>query len=259
MPAPKPQARPARAPIRAVAIDLDGTLLDTAGEIAAAANAMLARLGRAPAAAIDQRSLMILLQVPSLPTATVRDMIGNGIANLVFKSLTAATGQTPTPELAAHAVAIFRDCYLELLGSTALPYPGVIAGLDRMRAMELPLACVTNKAGFFTEMLLARTGLRERFAHVVSGDTYEQRKPHPLPLLKTAERFGCAPHELLMIGDSLNDVLAARAAGCPVLCVPYGYNEGAPVDGLDFDGMIIDLRQACDWIEQRSQRAASRD
>ena len=259
MPAPEPESRAATAPIRAVAIDLDGTLLDTAGELATAINAMLARLGQSPAPPFDRSPPAITLQVDALPEAVVRNMIGKGIANLVGQALLAATGEPPSAELAAHALVVYQQCYFEVLGSAAVPYPGVIAGLDRMRALGLPLACITNKAGRFTLALLERMNLRERFAHVVSGDTYEQRKPHPLPLLKTAERFACAPHELLMIGDSANDVLAARAAGCPVLCVPYGYNEGAPVDDLDFDGMIADLSEACDWIEQRSLRAASRD
>lgn len=242
-----------------MAIDLDGTLLDTAGELATAINAMLAQLASSRPTALHPAPHPIRLKAGALPESAVRNMIGKGIVNLVGRALLAATGEPPSVELSAHALDIYRQCYFEVLGSTAVPYPGVIAGLDRMRELGLPLACITNKAGRFTDALLERMHLRERFAHVVSGDTYEQRKPHPLPLLKTAERFGCAPHELLMIGDSLNDVLAARAAGCPVLCVPYGYNEGAPVDGLDFDGMITDLRQACDWIEQRSLRAASRD
>ena len=101
--------------------------------------------------------------------------------------------------------------------------------------------------------------LRARFvdAHVVCGDTYERRKPDALPLLRTAEQFGCLPRDLLMIGDSINDVASARAAGCPILCVPYGYNEGQPVDNLDFDGMIPTLMAACDWIEARHGRSRS--
>lgn len=247
---------PVDAPIRAVAIDLDGTLLDTVGEIAAAANAMLERLG--PAAISDSGGPRApALRFHALPDAAIRDMIGKGITNLINRALTATTGHPPSPELADHALVIFQERYLALLGTSSAPYPGVIEGLDRMRDMGLPLACITNKAARFTVPLLERTGMLERFSHVVSGDTYEQRKPHPLPLLKTAERFGCAPRELLMIGDSVNDVGAARAAGCPVLCVPYGYNEGEPVDNLDFDGMIKDFSEACDWIDQRSQRLAS--
>lgn len=243
--------------IRAVAIDLDGTLLDTIGELAAAINGMLEHLGHASAAPVDQRMVIATLKVNTLSDATVRNMVGKGMANLVNRALTTATGEEPTPELAAHALAIYQECYFALLGTTTVPYPGVMQGLARMRDMDLPLACVTNKATRFTRTLLERTGMLDHFDHVVCGDTYEERKPHPMPLLKTAERFGCAPRELLMIGDSVNDVAAARNAGCPVLCVPYGYNEGEPIDKLDFDGMIADLSEACDWIRQRSARDAS--
>jgi phosphoglycolate phosphatase len=255
----KPAGLPAGGQIRAVAIDLDGTLLDTIGELAAAVNAMLERLGHAASAPVGQQAAIADLKLSALPGQAVRSMVGKGMANLVNKALAAATGREPTPELAAHALVVYQECYFALLGTTAVPYPGVVAGLDRMRDMDLPLACITNKATRFTSLLLERTGMLDRFDHVVCGDTYEQRKPHPLPLLKTAERFGCAPRELLMIGDSVNDVAAARAAGCPVLCVPYGYNEGEPVDKLDFDGMIADLSEACDWIDQRSMRAAPAD
>ena len=260
MPPPDAAAgRPAAAAIRAIAIDLDGTLLDTIAELAQAINTMLARLGDAGSAPAALRPALAALRFNALPDATVRNMVGKGIVNLVNRALAAATGTAPSPELAAHALAVYQECYFALLGTTTVPYPGVIAGLDRMRAMGLPLACVTNKATRFTLPLLAHAGMQDRFDHVVCGDTYEQRKPHPMPLLKTAEKFGCAPHELLMIGDSVNDVAAARAAGCPVLCVPYGYNEGEPVDKLDFDGMIPTLSDACDWIDNRSRHSASAD
>ena len=246
----------ASGPIRAVAINLDGTLLDTVGEIAAAANGMLRILGHDGETTLPPGRVAATLRVRALPDNAVRDMVGQGIANLVHRALAAATGGEPDATLVEQAVAIYQDCYLSLLGTTTVPYPGVLEGLDRMRGMNLPLACVTNKATRFTLPLLERLGLRDRFAHLVCGDTYERRKPDALPLLRTAERFGCLPRELLMIGDSVNDVAAARAAGCPILCVPYGYNEGHPVDNLDFDGMIPTLLEACDWIEERSARAA---
>jgi phosphoglycolate phosphatase len=244
-------------PIRAVAIDLDGTLLDTIGELAAAVNAMLGQLGHSGGAAVSWQTVGLALKVSALPDAAVRDMVGKGVANLVSRALAAATGEEPSPALAAHALSVYQECYFALLGTASAPFPGVVAGLDRLRDMRLPLACITNKSERFTLPLLERTGMRARFALVVCGDTFEERKPHPLPLLKTAEHFGCAPHELLMIGDSVNDVAAARAAGCPVLCVPYGYNEGEPVDELDFDDMIGDLLEACKWIERRSMRSAA--
>lgn len=251
--------RPAEAAIRAVAIDLDGTLLDTIAELAKAINAMLERLRHAESAPPALAPVIAALRFTALPDAVVRNMVGKGVANLVNRSLAAATGAAPTPELTAHALGIYQECYFALLGTTTVPYPGVMVGLDRMRDMGLPLACITNKATRFTAPLLERTGMLGRFDHVVCGDTYEQRKPHPMPLLKTAEKFGCAPGELLMIGDSVNDVAAARAAGCPILCVPYGYNEGEPVDKLDFDGMIMTLSEACDWIDQRSAHTAFAD
>jgi phosphoglycolate phosphatase len=238
--------------LRAVAIDLDGTLLDTVGEIAAAVDAMLDRVGHPGAMPGEHTAVLAALSTRSLPENAVRNMIGKGMANLVTQALTTAIGHPPSPELAADALGIYQECYLEVLGTTTVPYDGVLEGLDCMHALGLKLACITNKATRFTLPLLERTDLAHRFEHVVCGDTYERRKPDPLPLLKTAERFGCAASELLMIGDSINDVTAARAAGCPILCVPYGYNEGEPVDNLDFDGMIQDLSEACAWIEKHA-------
>jgi phosphoglycolate phosphatase len=239
-------------PIRAVAIDLDGTLLDTVGEIAAAINMLLERLASTEATPHAHPGIARLLSTRSLPENAVRNMIGKGMANLVRHALVAATGHQPSAEMAAHALGVYQECYYEILGTTTIPYDGVIAGLDCLHGLGLKLACITNKSTRFTLPLLERTDLVHRFEHVVCGDTYERRKPDPMPLLKTAERFGCAPSELLMIGDSINDVLAARAAGSPVLCVPYGYNEGEPVDKLDYDGMIADLSEACAWIVERS-------
>lgn len=250
-------ANAAPPPIRAVAIDLDGTLLDTLGELATAINTMLEQLASGEPTRNAHPGIARLLATRSLPEGAVSNMIGKGLANLVRQALTAAIGHEPSADLAAHALGVYQACYFEILGTTAVPYDGVIAGLDRMQALGLRIACITNKATRFTLPLLERTGLGARFEHVVCGDTYERRKPDPMPLLMTAERFGCAPAELLMIGDSINDVAAARAAGSPILCVPYGYNEGAPVDKLDCDGMIPDLSEACAWIERRSAANAS--
>src|SRR5450756_469065 len=191
----KPAGLPASGPIRAVAIDLDGTLLDSIGELVAAVNAMLERLGHAASPPVDQQAVIANLKVSALPGPAVRNMVGKGMANLVNKALTAAIGREPTPELVAHALTVYQECYFALLGTTTVPYPGVMAGLDRMRDMGLPLACITNKATRFTLLLLERIGMLGRFDLVVCGDTFLERKPHPLPLLKTAERFGCAPHE----------------------------------------------------------------
>jgi phosphoglycolate phosphatase len=118
-----------------------------------------------------------------------------------------------------------------------------------MRAARLKLACVTNKAEAFTLPLLEHTGVRGYFDLVVSGDSLPRMKPDPLPLLHIAARFGLPPERLLLIGDSANDTVAARSAGCPVLCVPYGYNGGREVRELDCDAIVATLVEASNLIE----------
>lgn len=223
MDAPEAISAAATFPVRAVMVDLDGTLLDTAEDLAAAANAMLAEYGRAP-----------------LELAAVRSYIGRGIANLVRRCF----GDAASAELPADAVDCFRRHYRITNGRQARIYPGVVEGLRAMHGLGLPLACVTNKASDFALPLLETTGLARWFALKVCGDTLAKIKPDPLPLLHICERFGVAPGEALLIGDSLNDVRAARAAGCPVVCVPYGYNEGAAVRAQDCDAIVPSLEAA---------------
>jgi phosphoglycolate phosphatase len=109
-------------------------------------------------------------------------------------------------------------------------YPGVSEGLAQLRALGLPLACLTNKPTAFAEQLLERKGLRAHFQHVFGGDAFERKKPDPLPLLKTCEALGTTPAHTVMVGDSSNDAQAAGAAGCPIILVTYGYNHGHPID-----------------------------
>jgi phosphoglycolate phosphatase len=208
----------------AVAFDLDGTLLDTAEDLATAANLMLAELGHAP-----------------LPVATVRDFVGKGLVNLVRRSLAAVTGAEPDPALMERATAACRGHYREHLCVATRPYPGVIEALDSLRATGLPMAVVTNKPDEFTGPLLERAGMADYFGLVIGGDTLARKKPDPLPLTHTARHFGVAPSRLVMVGDSANDALAARAAGCPVFLVPYGYSEGADVRALDCDAIVASL------------------
>jgi phosphoglycolate phosphatase len=126
----------------------------------------------------------------------------------------------------------------------------VIEGLDALRAQGFPLACVTNKAGRFTRPLLDQVGLAPYFTEVVAGDSLPRKKPDPLPLLHVCDRLGIAPRDMLMIGDSLNDAQAARAAGCPVFCVTYGYNEGHDVRELDIDAIVASLIDATRLIRK---------
>lgn len=209
-------------------IDLDGTLLDTALDLTEAANAMLREFGR-----------------PECDVASIRTFIGRGLHNLVKRCLAgqigAAEDSTPPPE---EAMACFRRHYRESNGRHATVYPGVVEGLRAMQDKGLRLACVTNKATDFTLPLLARSDLAGWFEQVVCGDTLVMAKPDPMPLLHICQQFGIGPGEALLIGDSLNDVRAARAAGSPVFCVPYGYNEGMAVRETDCDAIVPSLEAA---------------
>lgn len=215
--------------VRAALIDLDGTMLDTIPDLAEAANRTLAEIGRAPLA-ID----------------TIRTYVGKGIPVLVKRCLTGHLDDNAEPEAAelARALPIFKRHYADVNGAQTIVYPKVIEGLVAMRGIGLQLACITNKAGDFTLPLLERTGLAPYFPVVVSGDTTPEKKPHPAPLLHACTALGVAPAEAVMIGDSTNDALAGRNAGCRVLCVPYGYNEGGDVHDIDCDAIVDSLVDA---------------
>ena len=217
--------------VKAVAIDLDGTMLDTVEDLAIAVNMMLDRIGRAP---LDQ--------------ALVRNFVGKGINNLVERSLAGALEGKPDAALYAKALPIYMECYAEVNGRHTTMYPQVREGLDALKGAGYTLACVTNKSERYTLPLLAQTGLDGYFSVVVGGDTLPKKKPDPLPLTHVAAKFGVATSELLMIGDSLNDAEAARAAGCPIFCVGYGYNEGVDVRSLDVDAIVETILDASKLI-----------
>ena len=212
--------------VKAVVIDLDGTLLHTAPELSEAANRMLRDMDYAP---VSQELLA--------------SYIGNGISWLVKRALTGDMHATPDAALYDHALPIFEKHYTELLLQSRV-FDGVIEGLDAMKAAGYRLGCITNKVERYTLPLLEGVGLAKYFEIVLAGDTLPEKKPHPMPLLHAAKFFGAPIEQLLLIGDSLNDTVAARAAGCPVFCVPYGYNHGEPVETLDLDAVITDLAQA---------------
>jgi phosphoglycolate phosphatase len=212
---------------RAVIIDLDGTLLDTAADLAAATNRMLADLGREP-----------------LAEQTVAGYVGKGSEVLVHRVLSGSRDGRVDEALHARGLASFFRHYESENGRHARAYPGVREGLDAMRAKGLRLACVTNKPYAFTVPLLERCGMLGDFELVVGGDSLPRKKPDPLPMLHVARTFGLPPSQVVAIGDSLNDAEAARAAGMPVLLVPYGYNEGRDVRSLDTDGIVATLLEA---------------
>jgi len=214
-------------------IDLDGTLADTIPDLAEAANRMLRELGR-----------------PALEPALLRTFVGKGIPKLVERALAGTLEGRVDGGLLARALPIYERCYAEENGRHSVVFPGVREGLQTLRDMQLRLACVTNKAERFTRALLAQLELARCFEQVIAGDTLPQKKPDPQPLLHACRAFGIAPGDMLMIGDSANDVEAARAAGCPVFCVDYGYNEGRDVRELDADAIVASLIEATRLIKK---------
>ena len=236
---PKLRAKPKFSfpiPLKAVLLDLDGTLLETVGDIATAANMMRASFGFAP-----------------LDPAVIKTYVGKGIANLVAKTLKDAVGEVGPTALNV-AVANFERQYEKCFGDTSIPFPGVVDGLEALRDKGFRLGCVTNKAEKFTLPLLEKTGLSGYFEIILSGDSLPEKKPHPLPLQHAAKFFECSTAELLLIGDSVNDAEAARAAGCPVFIVPYGYNEGQELRGLDCDVFIDDISAALKFVKLLPQQ-----
>ncbi|HQR04898.1 MAG: phosphoglycolate phosphatase [Proteobacteria bacterium] len=213
-------------PITSVTLDLDGTLLDTVPDLAGAANAMLLELG-----------------LPPRSEEEVRRFVGRGIGKLVERCI----GDAAVDH--AQALAVFRRHYARCNGHGAQPYPGVREGLECFRARGLPMGVITNKSAEFTGPLLAATGLAPYFRFALSGDSLPEKKPHPRPLLEACARLNSTPPGNLHIGDSRHDAAAARAAGCPVFLVPYGYNEGQDVRGLDCDAIVATLMDAAARIE----------
>ncbi|MDD5330821.1 MAG: phosphoglycolate phosphatase [Sulfuricella sp.] len=219
--------------VKAVVIDLDGTLLDTAPDIAEAAQRMLRDLGMAP-----------------VGLEKIQSFIGNGIANLVKRALTGDMRGQPDQALFARALPLFEKHYEEVLTRETRLYPGVMAGLNALRDAGFPLVCVTNKAERFTLPLLAAMGMRDYFDLVLSGDSLPRKKPDPLPLRYAAIYYEAEPKDLLLVGDSLNDSQAARAAGCAVALLPYGYNGGRDVREQDCDAVIESLPEVLKLIKK---------
>ena len=219
-------------PIEACLIDLDGTLVDTLGDFEAALNQMLAALGRAP-----------------VTRAQIALMVGKGSEHLIKSALAldqrapAAIETQADAALQAAAWQHYQDAYLRINGLHSRLYPGAAEGLQALADLGLPLACLTNKPLGFARPLLTSKGLIVFFSHVFGGDSFVRKKPDPLPLIKTCRALGTAPARTLMIGDSSNDAFAARAAGCPVVLMTYGYNHGEPVQGVDADGLADALTE----------------
>ena len=218
-------------PLDAAIIDLDGTMVDTLGDFAEALNRMLCDL-----------------ELPPIAAQHIGRMVGKGsehllrsVLNHVLEQMGKASKAIEIEALYAHAWPSYQRHYLAINGHYARVYPGVEAGLRALRHAGLRLACLTNKPTSFALPLLRAKGLEGYFEQVFGGDSFDRKKPDPLPLLKTCEALQTAPARTLMVGDSSNDAQAARAAGCPVVLVTYGYNHGLPVQAVDADGYVDSL------------------
>lgn len=205
-------------PWDAVMIDLDGTLVDTVGDFELALNRMLAELG-----------------LPGVGRGFIEHTVGKGTEHLVRQTLAHVGAEAGRFDA---GLAAYQRHYVAINGQASAVYPGVLEGLQRLQGLGLPMACLTNKPGAFAGPLLQAKGLAGFFAHCFGGDAFARKKPDPLPLLKTCEALGTAPARTLMVGDSQNDAQAARAAGCPVVLVSYGYNHGEPVAAAGADRVI---------------------
>ena len=196
--------------VQAVAFDLDGTLVDSVPDLAAAANEMRAVLG-----------------MERLPEATVRSYVGDGIAVLVHRALTDDEyGQADLP-LFERGSEVFLRYYADHIADQTRPYPETEAGLGLLKSLGIPLAVVTNKSDLLAIKLLKALKLEQYFSIVVGGDTLNVRKPSGEPLRHVAGGLGIQTQNMLMVGDSRNDMLAAKDAGCPVAGVTFGYGDMA--------------------------------
>jgi phosphoglycolate phosphatase len=223
---------PRIAPPIAAIVDLDGTLVDTLPDFTAALSASHRELG-----------------LRELQAGEVEVLVGKGSEHLVRSALQAAGAAADRYDDAWQA---YQRQYAACNGLHASVYRGADEGLRALRARGLRLACVTNKPERFARELLQAVRMLPHFDLVVGGDTHERKKPDPLPLLRTCEALGSDPARTLMIGDSSNDAAAARAAGCPVVLVTYGYNHGEPVRNVPADGYVDAIADVPAWIDAQA-------
>lgn len=217
--------------VKLVMFDLDGTLLDTAPQIAEAANRMLVALGK-----------------PMLPQAQIATYIGEGVQNLIKRCLTGSVQVEPEADLFAQAQPLYHDFYTAN-ATQSQPFAGVVPALQQLKKQGYRLACVTNKPEKFTLPLLQQAGLADFFEVIISGDSLPKKKPDPLPLLHICQKLGVLPAKAVLVGDSETDIQAAHAAGCFVVTVPYGYNQGREIDVATVDATVQQLTEVVNLLE----------
>ncbi|HED33035.1 MAG TPA: phosphoglycolate phosphatase [Gammaproteobacteria bacterium] len=204
-----------------VLIDVDGTLVDSVPDLAYCVDEMLKAL-----------------DMPVRGEARVRHWVGNGVERLVRRALINQLEGEPDEALFEKAMPIFNDLYAVNTSVRSCLYKGVKEAMEFLRTTDVKIGCVTNKAAAFTLPILRDLGLADYFEIVVCGDTLAKKKPDPLPLIYAAEQLGVSPQKSLMLGDSMSDVKAARAAGFAIICMSYGYNHGEDIHDSNPDAVV---------------------
>jgi phosphoglycolate phosphatase len=226
-----PMLRRAPFPARLVLFDLDGTLVDSVPDLAVAANRVLRELGRS-----------------EWSEAHYRRWVGNGVPRFVKRALTGEMLAEPPAELFERAFELFRRHYRDHVSALSRLYPAARELLEQLKTAGVRLVCVTNKSGLFARPLLVDLGIADYFDLLVAGDTVARLKPDPLPLLHACTELGVPPTQSVFVGDSANDVQAARAASMPVICVSYGYNHGRDVRELAPDAVVDSLAEVPQYL-----------
>jgi len=214
-----------------IMIDVDGTLVDSVPDLAFCIDEMMQKLG-----------------LQKWGEDKVRHWVGNGVPKLVERALSGELEGRPIKEVFDVAYPIFLDLYEDNNAQRSYLYDGVREGLDYLKSQGYQLGCVTNKSEQFTHPLLKALGIFNDFKIIISGDTLVKRKPDPMPLLYCAEHFNLKPEECLMLGDSVSDVKAARAAGFDIICMSYGYNHGNDIGDENPDLVIDSMNQLSDYL-----------
>lgn len=214
-----------------IMIDVDGTLVDSVPDLTYCVDEMMKQLGKEPCG-----------------EAKVREWVGNGVPKLVERALTGELEAAPNSEDYEKAYPVFLALYADNTAKRSCLYGGVREGLNYMKSQGYLLGCVTNKAEQFTLPLLKALGIFDDFSIIISGDTLAKKKPDPLPLLHSAEHFGISPKDCMMLGDSVSDVKASRAAGFAIICMSYGYNHGNDIANENPDLVLDSMSELRDCL-----------